>query len=293
MPETVIASGGTPAALTILQGEHAGPCIARNRAIAISRGSLLIFFNDDVVPERTCIAHHLDAQHKYNQRRETDCKPTGALISGDSPWKARSPETYFSQMLHHTGMVFFHHAMRDSTDPCHNWGFRHAWMLNISIPADAVRAVGGLHHVHSSYGRDDDELAHRLTTQLDMPVLFCPQAVAVHDHPMTPEQYLQREYQLGLGAPTFAHHRPQCAHDMFGRDILECQYLEFARGRAADATPQLKEWFLALDTIEPPSNISDLAQAYTRHLPLKRAAWLKGYEQGLAHLRCNHANAAA
>jgi GT2 family glycosyltransferase len=286
------AAGGHPRRLIIVSGDHAGPCIARNHAIDVARGSTLIFFNDDVVPHPDCIAKHLQAQHNYREHNRTQ-NDAGAIISGDSPWNPPTPDTFFAHMLRETGMVFFHNTMRTSTNPHHDWGFRHAWMLNISIPAHAVRTVGCLNHTHITYGRDDDELAFRLTTQLNMPVLFCREAVAIHDHPMTPEQYLQREYQLGLGSPTFAHTRPECSLALFGRDILSPEFHQFARERAANVTPALHDWFLSLDTLPPAHTISELADAYTRHLPLKRAAWLQGYEEGLAHHNITLARAAA
>lgn len=269
-----------PGLLTIIQGPRDGPCTARNRAIAIARGDILIFFNDDVVPKKDCIAQHLAAQRTAADTR-------GAVITGESPWMLRSFDSFFDRMLRDTGMVFFHHTMRGSPDPARNWGFRHAWMLNLSIPAWAVRSLGGLRKVHLTYGRDDDELAYRLNSRLGLAVYYQPLAIAVHDHPMTPDEYLHREYHLGLGAPAFAKACPECSYAMFGRDLLAPQSLLWARERAGN-TPGIDElplWFQSLARLPAPTNITEINDAYDRHLPLKRAAWLRGYEEGLQSLR--------
>lgn len=272
-------AGADPARLTITDGAQQGPCAARNRAIALATGELLIFFNDDVTPAPGCVAAHLSAQRALK---------APAIIAGDSPWKIHAPDSTFAQMLRETSMVFFHHRMRQDPDPARDWGYRHAWLLNLSIPTEAVKAVDGLKVIQRTYGRDDDELAFRITRQLGLPVLFRPQALVTHDHAMTPRAYLRREYELGYGAPSFALGSPECAADLFKRNVLCAAERNDAKDLLAsqreEATEQLA-WFVALAQQAPqgrgPTLGATLEALYQRHIPLKRWMWRRGLVDAL------------
>jgi glycosyltransferase involved in cell wall biosynthesis len=264
-----------PSRLMHVEGERLGPCAARNRAIDRAGGELLVFFNDDVVAEPGCVRAHLEAH------REREGRP--AIIVGDAPWKRRHPDSLFARMLRETSMVFFHHHMRGDGDREKDWGFRHAWLLNLSAPAASVRAVGGLRVIQKTYGRDDDELAFRMTRDLAMPVLWRPEAAVTHDHAMTPVEYLSREHELGLGAFAFATGAPECAMAMFGRDLTSGESIAEAASlveRGEREALSIRPWFLTLDTRTPAS--MDPAEAYLRHLPLKRWCWRSGYLRGAA-----------
>jgi len=259
-------------------GKHLGPCHARNRAIAAAAGNTLVFFNDDVVPDARCVERHLYHQQENDGR---------AIIVGDSPWRVHSPDSVFSRMLRETSMVFFHDRMRrEPAALSMDWGFRHAWMLNLSINAESVRRVGGLFQVHQSYGRDDDELAFRLTRSLGLRVAWRPDALVEHNHSMTSREYIDREYRLGLGAPAFAMGAPRCSLAMFGRDLLGTS--EIARVRAAcesnaDTALRLRDWFLSLEHVAAETvDESDITTAYNKHLPLKRWHWARGFVDGLS-----------
>lgn len=266
-----------PSRLIHVEGERLGPCAARNRAIDRAGGDLLVFFNDDVVAEPGCVRAHLEAH------REREGRP--AIIVGDAPWKERHPDSLFARMLRETSMVFFHHHMRGDADRERDWGFRHAWLLNLSAPAASVRAVGGLRVIQKTYGRDDDELAFRMTRDLGMPVLWRPEAVVTHDHAMTPVEYLNREHELGLGAVAFALGAPECAKAMFGRDLTSRESIEEAASLVEQGEREalgIRPWFLTLDTRSP--SFGDPHEAYQRHLPLKRWCWRRGYLQAAAAL---------
>jgi len=166
-----------------------------------------------------------------------------------------------------------------------DWGFRHAWTLNLSVPAQCAIAVGGMRQVHRSYGRDDDEFAYRLTTQCGLGVRWCPDAVVEHDHAMTPQEYLSREYQLGLGVPRFANGASECSQAMFGRDLRSASAIQEVLDRGVALAPLAREcrpWFEALGSADAAVvNDADVMAAYERHLPLKRWEWCRGFADGL------------
>lgn len=264
----------------------------RNDLAAQARGDLFVFFNDDVLPTPECLETHLHAH------RMRGMGP--ALVLGDAPWQRPERDTLFDRLIRTTSMVFFYDQMPGSAawreahasdrhadephDPARDWGFRHAWLLNLSCPARLYKEAGGLSVFEGTYGFEDDEFAWRAATQHGASVLFEPRASAVHNHRLTPAAYLQRERALGRSAFLFARAAPQCAQAMFGRDITSPGELEYSRQfvkREAPAARRLQESFERLATI--PASAINGAHAvelttllYQQHLLLKRWTWRTG-----------------
>src|SRR5690606_7562160 len=120
-----------------------------------------------------------------------------AMVVGAAPWKVHAPDRLFDRLLRETSMVFFYDRMNTPearADRWRDWGFRHAWGLNVSARTDLVRDAGGMSVFPTTYGYEDDELAFRLHERHGTPVLYRPEARARHDHRMDPADYLRREY---------------------------------------------------------------------------------------------------
>lgn len=137
------------AAITIEKFEKQGQASVRNRLLDRARGRILVFLNDDMVPQPDFLTAHFKAQHECIQAGQP------ALVVGESPWKVYKPDRFFDRLIRDTSMVFFYDKMRDSSDRDHDWGFRHAWLLNLSAPADLVKEAGGFTVFPSTYGYED------------------------------------------------------------------------------------------------------------------------------------------
>ncbi len=254
-----------------------GPNPVRNRLMKRCRGRTLIALNDDVRPDADLVAvHHAE------QRRATACgRP--AVIVGRCPWARPDGDRLFDRLVRETSMVFFYDRMNDA-DPDHDWGFRHAWSLNLSMPAATVMDVGGWADVRNEYGHDDIELAWRLNTQASLPVLYRPSAVAVHDHRITPREYLRREYRLGRSAWRYAQRNPGFARDLFGRDITSADevaccrdFVRYERGHSLRLLASFEHLAgLDADVVDGPHAAALLGAIYQQHLPLKRWMWRTG-----------------
>lgn len=211
--ETVIALDGDadpappPAGLDvqILRVGRVGICAAKNAAVEASRGELLVFVNDDVEPAPRFIAEHVAAQ-----RTIADAGPVAVL--GSSPWKRHADATVMDELIARTRMVFFYEGLVDG----HDYDFRHAWNLNLSIRRDRLAALAGpfAEELRPVY-YDDIELAFRLMG--DAPrVRYHAAAVAVHDHRYSVRGYLQREALLGVMATVLHEVNPACYAAIFG-----------------------------------------------------------------------------
>lgn len=258
---------------------HRGQAGVRNALLPEARGRLLVFLNDDMIPEPGFLEAHVRAH-------EGAGRP--AMVEGDSPWVRHEPDRLFDRLLRETSMVFFHHRMREAwreDDRGRDWGFRHAWLLNLSIPAELVRGVGGLRVFPSTYGYEDDDLAFRISAKFGAPVLFEPRAVAGHDHRMEPADYLEREERLGFAAWGFAAHSPEAAFAMFGRDIATPAEAGYSRafveretaGAARAEQPFLNLANIPADAVAGPHGPAIVELIYGQHLPLKRWRWRRGH----------------
>ncbi len=270
----------------------------RNRLLPKARGRLLLSINDDVLPGEHLLQAHVDA---HLQRQRASAEPaspdnpaatTSAVIVGCCPWVVHQPDRIIDRLVRETSMVFFYDQM-DDRDPHRDWGFRHAWGMNMSMPLAMVREVGGFTAFPLAYGYDDLELAYRLQQRFGVPVLYRPQAVAPHDHRYEPIAYLERERSLGRSAWLFAQHNAEFARTLFGRDIASQQEVTYSRefvARERAAAERMRETFAAVgqlpasvldhagSTEADPQRISRLLARtiYEQHLLLKRWMWRSG-----------------
>lgn len=282
--EAEIASAALPSA-RVFEFAKGGPAATRNRLIEHASGRWLLWLNDDVAPKPDCLRQHLEAQISM------DALGRPAMVLGASPWKIHEPDRLFDRLVRETSMVFFYDQMTARVnpiacaDPLHDWGFRHAWTLNLSVPAACVREVGGFDASLPEACFEDLEWAWRLRERFGMPVLFRPGAVAVHDHRYEPRGYLERERKLGAQSWRLAGASPACARAIFGRDLRDPREIEYARAfveRERSAAETLRRTFCGLAEI-PASSVagpqaSELIEAlYQQHLLLKRWCWRSGF----------------
>lgn len=274
-------AGGAGLPVRAIPGSREGVAGVKNRLLREARGSVILSINDDVLPEPSFLAAHLTAQ------RQQDRLGRPAMILGDSPWVVHRPDRLFDRLIRETSMVFFYDQMRSSPareDEDHDWGYRHAWNLNLSAPADAVREAGGFNVFPCPYGYEDLDLAWRLHETRAMPVLFRPLARADHDHRYDPDGYLLREAHLGYAALGFARGSPGCARAVFGRDVAAADELAYSRefvrrerSLAQRLATSLRATALApaaeADGVHGPAFVRAL---YESHLPLKRFLWRVG-----------------
>ncbi len=273
---------------------HAGPAATRNRLIASARGRVLLFLNDDVRPDSGLIANHARAHAELNDQGTT------AMILGAAPWIVPERDTLFDRLVRETSMVFFYDQMvgAKASDPAHDWGFRHAWTLNLSVPADAVRSVDGFDPQLNAPCFEDLEFAYRLQHRRRLPVLYRPGAIVHHDHRYTPGEYLTRERTLGEHAWNLAQRAPECAHAVFGRDITAGSEIEYSREfveREAKDAARLETSFRKLAGIAPgaipPSTTNEgralMGLLYQQHVLVKRWNWRSGLLQAAGALEAS------
>ena len=254
----------------VIELEHRGPAHVRNRLLERTRGELLLLLNDDVIPQPGLLDAHRAAHDELLGLGRR------AMVLGAAPWVVPQADRLFDRLVRETSMVFFYDRM--SSDPWHAYGFRHAWTLNLSVRMDAFAA-----RFDESAGKPCYEDLH-WAWQTGLPVFHRPEAIVLHDHVYEPAGYLQRERTMGGEALGFARRVPAFARDLFGRDIMGSDELEYSRAFVERERPlieRLTESFSALADIESSAIDGEAGRQivrslYEHHLPLKRWWWRVG-----------------
>jgi len=264
----------------VFQLDHAGPASTRNHLLDQARGRVVLLLNDDVAPEAGCVEAHA------RSHEELDALGIRAMVLGDAPFAVPEHDTLFDRLIRETSMVFFYDRMtgEHTADPMHDWGFRHAWTLNLSVARNESASVGDFDETLACACYEDLEWAWRLSRRRGLGVVFRPRARVVHDHRYTPHGYLEREGVLGREAYRLAESAPQCAREIFGRDIADPEHIECVRAaveldgplidRLAPSFEALAE--IASDAIAGPHADRLVALLYEHHLPIKRWHWRRG-----------------
>lgn len=229
--ESALANADTRLRTISIRAPRLGIAHAKNLAIDAARAPLILSINDDILPQPDFLMSHLRAHEELQARGE---RP--AMVLGYSPFATppASQETLFDRLLRETSMIFFYDRMADATGQAlaprdHDWGYRHAWNLNLSVRRADLLAIGGFCPAIANCCYEDIDLAYRASRQLGARVLFRPEARADHDHRYTPEAYFGREWRLGYSAYGLAHAAPQTAREVLGRDVTSPAELAYAR----------------------------------------------------------------
>jgi len=218
------AMGSVPSNFTMLSFPRAGPAATRNRLLEHARGKYLLWLSESMVPSDQCLEAHLMAQGMACGK--------GAMVMGATPWAVHEPDRLFDKLIRERGAMCSGQVIRGGTtaDAAYDWGYRHAWSVNLSMPADAPRRLGGFVKQLSKGAYEDVELAWRLQRWLGMPLYFNAEAAAMHDRRHDPLELLKHEAMMGFEAMQLAVLSPQCARELFGRDVASPNEERYTKG---------------------------------------------------------------
>lgn len=287
--ETIVAIDGgegvepdmpreTPPHTRYMRLPRVGAAAARNAAIDVARGELLLFINDDTYPHRNWIREHLRGQQLRGRP---------GMVLGETRWMTWPDATVLDGLLRDTSMIFFY----DRMTPGALHGFRHFWTCNASAPAEQVRRIGGFEVRLRPVFFEDCELAFRLERECKVSgthadatsgVYYHPAAVNVHDHRLTWDDYRRRESALGRMAHRLAIVNPACFEAIFGRSDIASFAESCRHWLALDARDHAAaEVELTRLLAMPLSGVADWPSLrtalYAMHLPIKRRLFREGF----------------
>lgn len=200
--DTYLASGETPLPVVHRRQDNAGPAAARNHGIEVARGEIIVFVDDDLVPEPTMLSRHLAVHRALGD----DVVVIGPM--SDPPDFEFSPWTKWEQRM----LRKQYDAMRDGL---YGATPRQFYTGNASIRRAHLLAVGCF---DPRFRRMEDlELAYRLD-ELSLRWIFAPDAVGHHYAERSYDAWLRIAYDYGRNDVIFGrdHARPDVLASIAG-----------------------------------------------------------------------------
>jgi GT2 family glycosyltransferase len=173
-----------PGGVRVLQVEHGGPGVARNRGVAASPGPLLLFLGDDMIPAPDLVARHLD-RHDRDGGRDV-------AVLGRVEWHPEVARTPLLQWIDDARMQF-DYAGIEGEDA--GWG--RFYSCNVSLPRELFDRAGQFDPAFTYYYEDLD-LAYRLR-DAGMQLRYQPAALARHLHSYDEESFERRLRGIAAG----------------------------------------------------------------------------------------------
>jgi GT2 family glycosyltransferase len=185
---------GRPFETRRLQAARPGASAARNAGWRAASAPLVLFLDDDVLPEPQLVAEHL-AWH----RREP-AEPVGVL--GHVRWADGLRVTPFMRWLEH-GIQFDYPAIEGVEA---GWG--RFYTANASVKRALVERVGGFDEERLPFGYEDLDLALRMHEQEQFRLLYNRAAVAEHLHEMDLGYWRRRVPRIARAERRFTELHP-------------------------------------------------------------------------------------
>lgn len=161
-PPVTALEGVATRAIRVVRLEHGERSTARNAGAAHATGRILVFVDDDMLPDRGLLRAHLSAQDAW----------PGALATGAIRLPERVHRTPFGRFRGELEAC----ARSSQRGPVELANFAAAG--NMSIPRERFLALGGFDKCMAS--SEDQDLALRHTAQGGT-LVFLPDAIAIHD----------------------------------------------------------------------------------------------------------------
>jgi glycosyltransferase involved in cell wall biosynthesis len=169
--------------------QNKGPAAARNVGIQAASSPIILFTDDDIIPERGLVAEHLHWHSAYSDE-------TAALLGlvNWSPELAPTPfmEWYGSEIL----FSFTKLTGGAQID------YRYFYTCNISLKTDFLRIKGAFDEDFKFAAFEDIELGFRLS-KAGMKLYFNPQALAYHEQFITFRDACRRYQKTAAASVVF------------------------------------------------------------------------------------------
>ncbi|MBN2490903.1 MAG: glycosyltransferase [Planctomycetes bacterium] len=186
-----------PFRLTVLRQDNAGQASARNAAMAVARGPLWLFLNDDTLACPTLLTAHLRA-HADHPDEAIGCLGRMTLAPG-IPWTAARSlhlDHMWSRLAGRSELKWFHF-----------------WTTNVSLKAAFLRRHRLAFDPAIRYVHDDVELGRRLHAH-GFRLLYHPEALGYHDHALTESDFLRMAEREAASLCDWAVRQPDAVPEL-------------------------------------------------------------------------------
>lgn len=156
--------------ITILRNEHGGASRARNAALKIAKGEIVIFTGDDIFPDMDFVNHHYENHLKFGDK---------ICTLGRIEWHKDIKMNHLMYHITNIGCEQFGFA---GLPPYSLTDFRHFYTSNISVSKKELDSLDKHFDLtFDKYGFEDIELGYRLFEN-GVRIFYDPDLVAYHHH---------------------------------------------------------------------------------------------------------------
>jgi glycosyltransferase involved in cell wall biosynthesis len=187
-----------------VQASLPGASAARNAGWRAAAAPLLLFIDDDVLPEPGLVEQHIIWHHRHPGEE------VGVL--GRVRWASELRVTTFMRWLDR-GIQFDYAAI---TGIEAHWG--HFYTANASVKRGPVERAGGFDEERLPFGYEDLDLALRMHQREGFRLLYNRSACAEHMHRMDLDFWQKRVQRIAASERRFAEKHPEVPpyfYDMF------------------------------------------------------------------------------
>jgi glycosyltransferase involved in cell wall biosynthesis len=175
-----------PGGLRVLRQENRGPSAARNLGLREAQAGVSLFLGDDTWPHDDLVARHA---HFHAQHPE----PELALL-GHVEWAPEAGPSPLMRWIDEQGIQFAHRFLGARVPGAH------FYTSNVSVKTTFLREQGGFDESFPDAALEDTELGLRLEAA-GMSLVYDPEAVVEHYHPVDLADLLARVGKVGRAAP--------------------------------------------------------------------------------------------
>ena len=261
---------GSRFSFKVLRQANRGPAAARNLALSLASGEIVLFTGDDIEPEVDLLVRHDEAQRS---------SPGGeTAFFGRIDWPAEFDTT--ATMLHVTGrgaQQFSFHYLEDGE----YYDYRHFYTSNVSISRALLdREPDYFSEAFPAAAFEDAELAFRLTRH-GLRLRYLSAARAFHWHHYTARSFFERQVRCGEMAGLMIALHPATRHELDLGVLPSIRLRSLAvrwlgRGRLRELAARLPEQIEAALTLAERLDRSAASVAEPFLLPLFRFGFLAG-----------------
>jgi len=205
--------------------EYASQSRTTNEAIGLARGTYVLSSAQDILFEPTLLRKHLD-RHEQSGSEDT-------VVLGYLPYPPQLEITPFMFYLINGGFQFAYFMIRDRQRVPPNF----LYAPNFSVRRDVLERVGAFDE-RFPYGCQDSDLGIRLV-EAGARIVFEPEAVGYHNHPITIEQYCGRQRTIGKAILHLERKHPDYEGGTGIQDLVIAQYLMCSDTRLDHARQQI------------------------------------------------------
>ncbi|MEJ8566438.1 glycosyltransferase family 2 protein [Elongatibacter sediminis] len=203
--------------ITLMRQKNSGPAAARNRGAAEARGELLLFTDDDCLPDPGWIEAFAQSHTR------TPLALLGGEMVNHCPDNSCAVA---SQIILDSAYTFY------NSDPVNARFFASS---NIALPADTYHSVGGFSEAFRT-ASEDRELCDRWRWR-GHPLVSVPAAVVRHTKSPSLREFVHQHFSYGRGAFQFHRERARRGTVHVSREVFRYPVFLWTLLRAAAAQP--------------------------------------------------------